>query len=213
MKRSTAISGGILAALVIAAGTGWWFVHWTKKGPIPPEGGLWFPGRVLLEVPLFQQNDPRWAGDFLGPTSGTLGQEGCAVAAAAMTLRFHGVDTDPGRLNHFLQSIPGGYTERGWIYWEKAAEKDPELMNQLLPHYEDDASFALLDLNLIRGNPSIVRLRYPSGITHFVVVVGKEGYDYLILDPGSAGSRGVYPLREFGSGIEALRFYRRPSGP
>ena len=70
-------------------------------------------------------------------------------------------------------------------------------------------TYWLLDTQLLRGNPCIVRLRFPSGTTHFVVVVGKSGFDYLIRDPGAGGARGVYPLRELTDTIEALRFYRR----
>ena len=76
--------------------------------------------------------------------------------------------------------------------------------------YEDLPSYYLIDSNLYRGNPVIVRLHLASGWTHFVVVMGKQGFDYLIRDPSSAGLRkGVYPLRELGSKIEALRFYER----
>ncbi len=59
------------------------------------------------------------------------------------------------------------------------------------------------------GNPVIVRVRFRSGITHFVVIAGKDGFDYLIRDPGSGATKGYYPLRELGSDIEALRFYER----
>ncbi len=40
-----------------------------------------------------------------------------------------------------------------------------------------------MDDNILAGNPVIVRLRLPSGRTHFVVVVGKQGWDYLVQDP------------------------------
>ena len=73
--------------------------------------------------------------------------------------------------------------------------------------YEDLPSYELIDGNLARGNPVIVRLRMKSGVTHFVVVAGKDGFDYLTRDPGVGADRGMYPLRELGSQIEALRFY------
>jgi hypothetical protein len=58
-------------------------------------------------------------------------------------------------------------------------------------------------------------VRFPSGITHFVVIAGKDGFDYLIRDPGAGASKGLYPLRELGSNIEALRYYERlmPAAP
>ena len=127
-----------------------------------------------------------------------------------MVLNGYRAETDPGRLNAFLQKTAGGYTPQGWLYWEKAAEVAPALVGRLLPHYEDAPSYFLIDSNLLRGNPVIIRLRYPSGITHFMVVCGKSGSDYLVRDPGSGGRRGVYPLREFGGPIEALRFYQKP---
>jgi hypothetical protein len=55
----------------------------------------------------------------------------------------------------------------------------------------------------------IVRVRYGSGITHFVVIAGKDGFDYLVRDPGAGAAKGYYPLRELGSDIEALRFYEQ----
>ncbi len=180
-------------------------VLYFAKGKLSPSGGRYFFSRVELPVPQFFQGDPAWAEDDLGPTTGTLGGEGCAIASAAMVLKFYGVETDPGRLNKFLTKN-SGYTPQGWLYWEKAASIAPDRVTHI---YEDDASFYLIDSNLEKGNPVIVRLRYPSGITHFVVICGKQGFDYLVRDPGSGGRKGIYPLKEFGSEIEALRFYAR----
>ena len=73
-----------------------------------------------------------------------------------------------------------------------------------------------MDSNISRGNPVIVRVRLPSGVTHFVVIAGKDGFDYLVRDPGAGAAKGLYPLRELGSDMEALRFDERkgdyPSG-
>lgn len=197
--------------LLLALAAGVWVWHWTSPSKVlPASGGLYFPVERVIEVPQFFQGDPRWAGDPLGPTTSTLGAEGCAVASAAMVLASYGADVDPGRLNRFVQAIDG-FTPQGWLYWEAAAEYPPGLARHV---YEDDASFALIDRNLMKGNPVIVRVRYPSGVTHFVVIVGKRGFDYLVRDPGRGGEKGVYPLREFGRPIEALRFYeRRPPPP
>ncbi|MFV0337477.1 MAG: C39 family peptidase [Chthoniobacterales bacterium] len=200
----------VLCALA-AAGWGAWAAYgWLRFQPVAGSGGLWFPVRRELSVRLFLQNDPRWEQNFLGPTKETLGQVGCAVTSAAMVLDFRGVETDPGALNAFLTKLPGGYTPQGWIYWEKATELSPEKTAGMLPHYEAGASYALVDWNLIRGNPVIARVHLKSGITHFVVIVGKDGWDYLIQDPGPAGAGGVYPLKELGVPVDALRFYGVP---
>jgi hypothetical protein len=195
--------------LLIAWGV-WWAALWQEQKPLAASGGLYVPGRFELYVPQFFQADPRWAEDTLGSTDGNLAAEGCAVASAAMALGSYGVDVDPGRLNKFLTNLPGGYTPQGWIYWEKAAQFDTAFALRLLPHYENLPSYFLIDRNLLEKNPVIARLRYPNGITHFVVICGKEGFDYLIRDPGRGGEKGVYPLKQFGSLIEAIRFYRKP---
>lgn len=180
--------------------------HYFGKRHLAPAGGMYFPRRVELPVPLFTQGDPAWGQDPLGPTDQTMGEAGCAVASAAMVMHFYGADTDPGRLNAYCDEH-GGYTPQGWLYWEKAAEAAG---NRARLAYEDPPSYWLMDQNLLRGNPVIVRLRMRSGITHFVVVMGKEGRDYLIRDPSSMGlKRGVYPLKDFGSNVEALRYYEK----
>ena len=187
-----------------------WHQDWRTAKPLSPRGGLPFYQRICLEVPHFYQGDSTWGDDLLGATAVTLGQEGCAVSCAAMVLAFYGAPLHPGTLNRFLQRLPGGYTPRGWIEWQCAAEAAPQMVNHLLPHYEDLPSYALIDSNLLIGNPVIVRVRSPRDTTHFMVLVGKEGDRYLTLDPGKSMPRALYFLDEYGSSIEALRFYRKP---
>jgi hypothetical protein len=208
-KRRTRlwVAGGALLAMLLAVslyGAHFW-TEWHRLGPLEPSGGIYFPKRVELAVPSFRQNDSRWGKDLLGPTDGTLGGEGCAVSSAAMIMAFYGIDTDPQRLNQFLNEHEG-YTPQGWIYWEKAADLSPDHVRKA---YEDLPSHCLIDCNLIHGNPVIVHLQLPGGSSHFVVIAGKDGYDYLTRDPGANASRGLYPLRELGSKIYGLRFYER----
>src|ERR1700751_1252243 len=190
----------VLFAAVLAV-----HIDWAWKRKLSPRGGRYFFHRVELGVSSFRQSDEKWAADPLGgiEENGTLGGEGCAVAAAAMVFKFYGVQTDPQQLNWFLTTVDG-YTDRGWLYWDRAAWFAPDHIKFA---YEDLASYQLIDSNLTRGNPVIVRVRLPSGITHFVVIAGKDGFDYLIRDPGAGAVKGFYPLGELHSKIEALRFY------
>jgi hypothetical protein len=177
--------------------------RWDRRGHLQPAGGLFFPRTVLLGVPSFAQADPRWGADRLASTQNTLGAEGCAVTSAAMVLAGYGMDLDPGRLNAFLIENQG-YTERGWIYWEVAALYE---RGKVRHAYEALPSYRLMDWNLLKGNPVIVRVRPPGRGTHFVLVVGKHGFDYIAQDPG-AGGRQVL-LRDLCSPVEALRFYEK----
>lgn len=177
----------------------------TQKG-LAPSGGKFFEETVLIKVPRFLQNDPRWGANLLGPSATeTLGSHGCAVSSAAMVLSFYGLDTDPQRLNDFLNGN-NGFTPQAWIEWKVAVLLDPE---RVTFEYEDLPSYYLIDWNLERGNPVIVRLGYPPPreTSHFVVICGKKGYDYLIMDPGSHGRTEAYPLAETGGKIDALRYY------
>jgi hypothetical protein len=180
-------------------------IDWTWKRKLSPRGGRYFFHRLELAVPSFRQSEAKWRDDPLGGVAenGTLGGEGCAVAATAMVFKFYGIDVDPQQLNWFLPSV-GGYTETGWIYWDRAAWFAPDRVRHV---YEDLPSYQLIDSNISRGNPVIIRVRLPGGVTHFVVIAGKDGFDYLIADPGAGSAKGLYPLRELGSDIEALRFY------
>ncbi|MCX6966374.1 MAG: C39 family peptidase [Verrucomicrobia bacterium] len=203
--RSATIRRGWLllwVALLVAA----WGSYWIPpRTPLPSSGGLYWPGRWVLPVPSFAQGDPRWGDAPLGSTPGTLRAEGCAITSAAMVLASYGIDTDPGRLNRFL-TRHNGFTPQGWLYWEKAAEFLPGRCEKA---YEDAPSYARMDWNLLRGNPVIVRMRFPGGPTHFVVIAGKQGFDYLIRDPGAGAARGLYPLSDLTQQIEALRYYQK----
>lgn len=213
-KRGRPIVRWCLALLIFTtAGLIWWSWPWyvdyfAKHKNLPPSGGAYFPQKVLFNIPRFGQSDPTWGLDSLGKTSSTLAAEGCAVASGAMVLKYYGIDTDPGRLNQFLIETEGGFNERGWIFWERAAL----LSDGQLEHvYEDIGSHYLIDRHLLAGEPVIAKIRYPNGITHFVVIAGKEGYDYLVVDPGGRGSKGPYPLKDFSTdvSIEGIRFFER----
>ena len=61
----------------------------------------------------------------------------------------------------------------------KGADSRPGLVRHA---YEDLPSYWLIDSNLARGNPVIVRVHLANGITHFVVrcTLGKAGFDSWI---------------------------------
>jgi hypothetical protein len=194
-----------ILVLFLMAGAAGVYIDWIWKRPLSPRGGRYYFHRLELAVPSFRQGDQKWSDDPLGGVeeNGSMGSAGCAVAAVAMVFQSYGINVNPQQLNWFLTDT-GGYTEQGWLYWERACWWAPDRVRHV---YEDLPSYDLIDSNLARGNPVIVRVRFPSGVTHFVVIAGKEGFDYLIRDPGAGAKKGLYPLRELGSDIEALRFY------
>jgi hypothetical protein len=201
-RRMILWGSGLILALILCFGVRAFF-GW--KHVISSSGGRYFIHRTVNPVPVMVQDDPRWTFELLGPTYETIGQAGCAITSAAMVLNAYGVDTDPSRLNQYL-TTHAGYTDDGSMYWEKAAEVAPG--NQVEKAYEDLPSYALIDRNVLEGNPVIIRLRLSNGRPHFVVIVGKEGWDYLVQDPARSPDWGIYPLRNLTGRIEALRYYR-----
>jgi len=196
----------LATAILLLCGAMVW--NLTCPRVIATSGGIYFVRPVALDVPAFQQGDPRWENDPLGNTGDTLGDTGCAVTSAAMVLKSYGVDTDPQRLNAYLTTHQG-YEGNGYIIWEKAAQLGGGAIEKA---YEDLPSYWRIDRELMKGNPVIVRLHFPGGGMHFVVIAGKRGFDYLILDPGAGSVRGLYPLKDLVKKIDGLRYYRK-TGP
>ena len=94
MKRRLPFVIFLLVLLIAALAV---YIDWNWKRKLSPRGGRYFIHRVELAVPSFCQSDEKWRDDPLGgiAVNGTLGDEGCAVAAVTMVLKFYGVKTDP----------------------------------------------------------------------------------------------------------------------
>ncbi len=201
--RNFRIAAAALLLLALLA-CGWVVRGLTARGVIASSGGIYFIRPVAINVPPFRQGDPRWHDDHLGNTADTLAETGCALTCAAMVLKFYGAQTDPRSLNAYL-TARGGYVGAGYIVWEKAAKVGWNVKKA----YENLPSYWRIDHQLMKGNPVIARIHLPGGSMHFVVIAGKRGFDYLILDPGAGWNRGLYPLREITPRIDGLRYYRQ----
>ena len=174
---------------------------------IPSTGGVFFDHRVEIAVPAFAQDDPRWTDVRLGPSTDTLGDEGCAVTSAAMVAAFYGVKTDPEKLNDFLTKT-GGLDNEGLIDWSHVSSVSPDRMELA---YDGVPSYDLIDKSLLAGNPVIVLIPLRGGAYHFVVIVGKDGQDYLIRDPAASGH--AYPLRYLAHRIGGLCIFHSVHSP
>jgi hypothetical protein len=179
-------------------------VHAETNGTIPSTGGEYFERRVEIPVPVFAQDDPRWSNVRLGPSTDTLGDEGCAVTSAAMVISFYGIKTDPLQLNSFLTKA-GGFSDDGLIHWRRVPAIAP---SHLELAYNGYASYELIDANLLEKNPVIAVIHLRDGAYHFVVIVGKEGRNYLIRDPAAPVFWQPYPLSKLTDRIDGICFFR-----
>ena len=172
--------------------------------PISTRGGRYFSHRVEIPVPAFAQDDARWSLLLLGPSSDTIGVEGCALTSVAMVMNYYGFTTDPLHLNHFLLQH-GGFDDEGYLAWQTACEIDP---HRIQMGYQGAPSFERIDRALLGEVPVIAQIALPDGAMHFVVVVGKQGWDYLARDPAHDPGDPVYPLHELTSHVDGVEIYR-----
>ena len=195
------LTTALLSLLLVVAA--WWFLPGRRSEvrlaavtmePVPHE-----PERADVG-PIYLQTDPRWADDAIGGSRESLKRVGCTVCSVSMALAHHGIDLDPGELNRRLKEVDG-YTLRGWLKWDAVRQvTDGRVRVELPPNPTHDT----IDDALAAGDPVIVKVILQSGIQHRVLVVGREGNEYLMKDPLGDG-RNLQPLSTIGSEIHAVR--------
>jgi hypothetical protein len=192
----------VLAVLGVVAVVG--YRRYRAAGrSIPARGGTVLHVRIAGPEPHYQQRDPRWAGDTLGATRETIGAVGCLVCSLAMGNAALGAPVDPGELNRRLGAVQG-FTPEARVIWDKLPEATGRSV-AVTVHAEP--SHAALDAALQRGEMAVVRFSLPSGAPHWVLVVGKEGDEYLVKDP--LVDEPIVTLTSRTASIQAVRVLRR----
>jgi hypothetical protein len=160
---------------------------------------LSIPG--MGSVPYYLQNDPLWADSRLGGSGETMAAAGCTVSCVAMGLSALGYPMTPGEVLADLKRH-GGFTDSGLIVWS-AVEKltDGAVRIEIPP-----LSHGTLDAELSAGRPVIAKIMLSESVPHWVLIVGKDGHEYLAMDPLdrrralvrlSARSRSIHAIRVF----------------
>lgn len=142
---------------------------------------------MSFKLVYLSQQDPQWKQDILGfgDPSDTIGYVGCALTSVAMLLSGHGYSETPKSLNQKLKNV-NGFVSAG-IRWGAVSQIYPNVtLKAFIPCSTSDAPLAQIDAAIASGQPAIVQVdRSPAdGIqTHWVILYGKKGDDYLMLDP------------------------------
>ncbi len=160
----------------------------------------------LSETPFFLQTDSRWATDEIGGSRETLRAVGCTICSVSMALAHHGIELMPNQLNEKLKAR-GGYTEQGWLKWNKIAELTDKKIRIEIP---EKLTHEAIDKALQAKQPVIAKVFLNRIITHWVLIVGKSGQEYLIKDPLGDG-KSLDTLSKFGSDIYAIRIVSKAS--
>ena len=97
-----------------------------------------------------------------------------------------------------------GFTERGYLVWSKVGE----ITNGKIQIGIPEVSHAVIDAELAKRRPVIVKILLAPTIPHWVLIVGKENQEYLVMDPLNDDKR-LVKLSELSDSIEAVRVFRQ----
>ena len=142
---------------------------------------------MSFKLVYLSQQDPKWKSDILGfgDPSDTIGYVGCALTSVAMLLSGHGYPETPKTLNQKLKNVQG-FVSAG-IRWGSVSQVYPNVtVRSNISCTTSDAPLNLIDAAIASGQPAIVQVDHsnaPGIQTHWVVLYGKKGDDYLMLDP------------------------------
>ncbi len=133
----------------------------------------------------YSQQDPAWKNNPIGGGPDTIGYIGCALTCVAMYSSGWGYTDTPATLNLKLTSR-GGFIDEA-IVWGAITQFHPQIVSKGITLCTGvDAPLAQIDASLAAGNPVIVEVDYSpdAGLqTHWILLYGKQGYDYLMQDP------------------------------
>ena len=142
---------------------------------------------MSFQLVYFSQQDPKWKQDILGfgDPEDTIGYVGCALTSVTMLLSGHGYSETPKTLNQKLKSVQGFVSAA--IRWGSVSQIYPNItVKSNISCTTTPAPLELIDAAIAAGQPAIVQVDSSpaNGIqTHWVVLYGKKGDDYLMLDP------------------------------
>jgi hypothetical protein len=163
---------------------------------------------TFIPRPL-SQRDPAWKNETLGHDSLlTIGTNGSALTSLVMLVNGYGYNETPSSLNMKLKD--GGFLG-GLINWSALPHFFPTLSyKNLVICKGQPAPVEAINESLDSGQPVIAEIsptNNPDLENHWVVLVGRQGQDYLILDPYPipADSAPVSLVARFGAGSEPSR--------
>jgi hypothetical protein len=131
------------------------------------------------DVKVFLQNDPLWSDSYIGNSRFRLGGHGCLVSVLASALNDMGYDLNVKELNSIFTEKEV-YDAKGEVIWHKVGQALPGVTYR----YQRLFGSATLTRDLEQGRLPLVMVRYHGkGVFHWVLVVGSNDRDFIIVDP------------------------------
>jgi len=119
---------------------------------------------------FFSQRDSRWCNSLIGHSNMTIGQVGCLINSVAMVNKSKGANITPLGIANNSSFF---FSNTAYMLWPFPSFVDQNFVG---------ISKSAIDKELGKDNPVIVHLNL-GGDGHWVVLVKKEGDDYIINDP------------------------------
>ena len=169
---------------------------------IKSEGVVLAPTKAIepFAITYYLQNDPQWSTDKLGDSSSTMGGAGCLVASITTAMDYYGVKYIPQEVNSLFRENDV-FNENGQVIWMNIKNAIPEIDYKYDRVFDTQTIEDLLDEGLL----PIIEVKYKgTGINHWVVVIGSDGTDFLVMDP-LAQSKTPTKLSEHGGRAYAYR--------
>ncbi len=127
---------------------------------------------------IYAQDDPAWGEKLLDSTNLPIKDWGCLLTSTAMLLNYYGYPVDPLTLNDWMIEN-GGFFNGGNMDVAIVSKYTQGAIYKV----SADLNFAQMDEGLANGRPTILKVHTNKIGMHFVVVVGKNGDTYDIIDP------------------------------
>ena len=180
-------------------------VLWKKFQPIERVGAITSISSTEtqniepIKIPSFyNQRDKRWASEKLGNTNETVGKVGCLVSSVCMNFSYYNKEITPKEMNSKLREIEG-YTSRGWLIWGKLTDISEDKLSVSFPKLSHEN----IDKYLLEKKPVLAKVYIHKVIPHWVLIVGKKGNEYLMLDPLTQGE--LSKISSYGDYIYSIR--------
>jgi len=196
-KETSALSSNLNQLLQLRQDT---LIEYLKQSPVLNNCNS------SIKVPYFAQTDPIWAGRGIGNSGITVGGYGCALTSVAMVFNYYkpsitnpgiiaafpSYPHDPSKCDNWCGCSGDGYvfTSGGCINWWE--------IGQQYGFTIDPLSFGLdwnkINSEINQGHPVIVKTSSSAVSSHYVVIVGRDDQDYIVLDPYRAVLKNGIPI-------------------
>ena len=135
------------------------------------------------------QRDPRWADEKLGFDDAiTIGTDGSTLVCLTMLINGYGLSETPSSMNRMLKDLGSGIGFLGGlIVWPGLTRAFPTILfSRIIVCRDQPAPLDEINDSLDSGQPLLIELDgspSPGLQNHWVVLVARQGDDYLMLDP------------------------------